>query len=354
MHVDALKQYQKLYVSSAYMGSARILKRYLELDEGFPIPLSISHGVDMNHLSTAMDVGCIEPIHWCYSEDIYERALRVKPSIRLPHPWLILKATNPTRSGGGTLIVGPPPGKSNDAALLRCLKEAGVSSGDLLLKCRGLVDHSREFWTDAGFKVVTAGVADEFFYDRLFDLIGGYETIIGCTLSSALVFAAAIEKKIRIIENYRMSFYDVSEYVEKMDNASPLPGNFLRRLTSENYVAAWHMAEDMLGAAFMKSPEDLAKDLLMAIRKLEHPVQFDHKINPALRDALLWLSLRSGKRGFISDGIVANFKKRFRRRISMITMNEIDLRLNGLTDANFQAREVAYVRNVTEPGRACD
>ena len=101
LKIGKLNNYRGLYKSSGKSGEAEILRNYLELENDFPVPLSISHGVDMNHTSVAMDVRSIEPIHWSYNEQIHERALLVKPSILLPHPWLMLTLGRQIKSGSG-------------------------------------------------------------------------------------------------------------------------------------------------------------------------------------------------------------------------------------------------------------
>ncbi len=228
-HVDieVLRRYSRLYKSSYNMGSARILRHYLELDESFPIPLSLSHGVDLNNWHEAADVRSIEPIHWSYNNVIHQRALNVKASLRLPHPWLLLREGRAPARGMGTLVIGPPPGDSNDSALQRCLNMSGIKDYDILEKYRGNVSSSIAFWERNGINVVSAGSTDQLFYERLFSLIDRYEYVISGTLSSALVFAAAIGKKCRVLENYTYSAYDVANYANNVFK-SEIAEKFLR------------------------------------------------------------------------------------------------------------------------------
>ena len=358
MNIEKLKNYEKLYKSCEFMGSARILRNYLQLESSFPIPLSIAHGVDMNQMSGAMDVQSAEPIHWSINNLVHERAAKVKPSIKIPHPWLILKSTRLVKSGAGILIIGPPPGKSNDNALLSCLKSLKINSYDLLLKYRGQIDLSKKFWESNGVNVVTAGPTTEFFYDRLFDLLESYEYVIGCTLSSALFFAASIGRKCELIEDYTYSAYESPNYLECVDFTSPVCKKFVNLLKVKNYLAASNMASDVLGSAFFTANNQLKvrlrEELISAIDSLEYPVHFKNKTGFIDRNIILFISLWFRKTGLISFGFSGYFRRHIKNQVSVISINEIDVWINGLNNKNFQIEKIQYKRNVTQLGWAVD
>lgn len=354
MDMNELKKYINLYKSAKPLGSARILRDYLELDDDFPVPLSIPHGVDMNHCVTAMDIQSIEPIHWSCNQFVHERAVKVKPAVRLPHPWLMLKANRPLKPGAGVLVIGPPPGVSNDKALLDCLTNIRLSSFDILLKYRGDVDSSRSFWVSNNINVVSAGLPDDFFYDRLFDLLGKYEYVIGCTLSSALFFAASIGKKCKLIEDYTFSAYDGSSYLDQFDLSSSVARGFTRLLREQNYSETADMALDILGGAFLREPHILRAELGCAIDSLREPVYFGGSSSYIGRKMVLGISRLLGKTGLIRYGVWGYLRQKFMRKISIIKMNEIDMWVNGVNSRNFQVTEIRYIKNVTEPGWAVD
>ena len=353
-NIAKLRKYQKLYKSSESMGCARILRNYLQLDKNFPIPLSISHGVDMNHCRTAMDVTSVEPLHWSCHQSVHERAATVKPSVKLPHPWLILKAGRSVKPGAGVLVIGPPPGKSNDHALLACLENLKLDSFDLLLKHRGEVDASRQFWLGQGINVVSAGPADDFFYDRLFDLLENYEYVIGCTLSSALFFAASIGRKCKVIEDYVYSAYETGDYLKTADFTSLVAKKFTHLLSSESYADASTMAIDILGGNFLKEPHILREELFVAIEGLRSPVHFEKTTCAIERKIVLCISRWLGKSGLIRYGCFGYLSRATYTRASIIKINEIDIWLNGVNDVNCQINEIKYMKNVTEPGYAVD
>lgn len=354
MNFEKLKSYQKLYKSSKNMGAARILRDYLHLKSDFPIPLSISHGVDMNHCLTAMDVQSVEPIHWSCNNLVHERALNVKPSVMLPHPWLMLKAGRTVKPGTGVLVIGPPPGKANDSALLRCLQESNIGTYSLLLKYRGEIDSSKEFWESNGIAVVTAGPGDELFYDRLFDLIENYETVVGCTLSSALFFAASIDRKCILVDNYIYSVYESLNYLDITDFNSFIAKKFSQLLQSGDCVAASNMAEDVLGKDFLVEKSELKSNFFSAVAAIESPVHFGKDVSIFGRQLVLFLSRMVGKPGLITYGLYNFFRRRINNHVSLIQINEIDIWLYGLSKKNFSSQQVKYIKNVTEPGWGVD
>jgi len=356
MDINNLRKYKDLYKSSEAMGAAKILRDYLNLGEDFPIPLSISHGVDMNQCPVAMDVNSVEPIHWSCNQSVHERASKVKPSVRLPHPWLMLKAKRPAKLGKGILVIGPPPGISNDLNLLNCLKRLDLdfSSCHLLLKFRGATDSSRDFWEENGIRVVTAGEWDNLFYDRLFSVIERYECVIGCTLSSAIFFAASIGKECRIIEDYTYSAYDVVNYLDNTDFGSDMARKFSILLKDGDQVAISTMALNVLGVDFIKDVNSLEHELLRAIEDIQCPVHFVVTNGEFERLIILWISKLFGRSGLIRYGFFSYFKARITMRVSIIKINEFDAWISGVNEKNCDIKEVKYVKNKTEPGWAVD
>ncbi len=350
MNIDDFKKYDNLYRSSRVMGSARILRDYLQLDENFPIPLSISHGIDMNHTPMAMDVYSIEPIHWSCNQHVHERALKIKPSIRIPHPWLMLKANKAIKSGTGTLVIGPPPSKSNDNNLLTCLKNENILTFDILLKYRGDIEYSQKYWEVNGVSVVTAGSRDIFFYDRLYDLLSKYEFVIGCTFSSALIFAASLGKKCKVIENYTYTAYDGANYMELVNFNSSIAKLFARKLQSGHFAETADMALDLLGIDFMEKPNSLKDELITSMNGLDCPVFFNYNANTFIKNIILDVSRWTGKCGLINRRILDYIKLSTNRHVSIIKINEIDIWLNGVNSQNLQIEEIEYKKNVTEPG----
>jgi hypothetical protein len=336
------------------MGSARILREYIGLEQTFPIPLSISHGVDMGHCMSAMDVHSAPPIHWSCNQSVHERAQSVKPSLRIPHPWMMLKAGRSVRPGSGTLVIGPPPSKHNDSALLNGLKQAGIDTYDLLIKFRGTVDPSFAFWEGNGVKVVSAGLRDDYFYDRLFDLLECYEYVIGCTLSSALIFAAAIGRKCEVIGGFEYKAYESPNYVSMVNFDSPVVRQFAHLLSLANHKAVSNMALAFLGHDLLGNRTAHKEELISAIEDLKMPVHFSAASWAIERSAVLMISKWLGKTGLIEHGIFHYLLRRVSRKVSLIKIDELGIWLNGLNEHNFQIEQVGYISDVTEPGWGAD
>jgi hypothetical protein len=76
-----LSRFSKLYTSSPM--AKVIVREYFGLDEQQILPLSISHGIDLDHELFAQDVMRAEPIHWAYDHEINARSNTVKTVIDL-------------------------------------------------------------------------------------------------------------------------------------------------------------------------------------------------------------------------------------------------------------------------------
>lgn len=354
-NLRALAKYWPLYTSAERFGSAAILRQYVGIESELVLPISISHGVDMNHCATAMDVDGVEPLHWSYNETIHVRAQAVKASVRLPHPWVILDRMVPRRRPRRkALVIGPPPGQTNDERLLELLRREGYSEFDVLVKHRGGTDRSREFWEASGAGVTTAGVQDNAFYFRLFDILQDYEEIVGCTLSSALFYAAALDKTCKVLKTYRYSAYETADYLNAANFSSAIARDFVRLMNNGRPREASELALAVLGIEFLQSPADLALTLRQATESIRHPLHHAGHTSWFGQKFAETLALRTGRGGLIRMGTQGILRQKLRNRVCIMSINEIDVWLHGLNDNNFQLQSVPYVKRVTEPGWAAD
>jgi hypothetical protein len=348
-------KFKKLYNSAEQMGAASILRQYIGICGDLALPLSISHGVDMNHCKTAMDIDSIEPIHWSYNKSIHMRTSKIKESVQIPHPWLLLSAfSTEIPKGRGVLVIGPPPSKRNDERLLVAMKEHGYSDFDVLIKQRGNTESSREFWSRMGVGVRTAGDSDERFYRRLFDIIGGYEIIVAGTLSSAIFFASTMGKKCRLLEGYRYESYETENFLNIVDFTTPSARHFLLLIRNIQDEEAREYAKDLLGWGINCSPLDCLTELLRAIERNDIPLHHGHKSTRAGAKIAAAVALKLGRKGLIRHGIVGMLKQHLINRVSMISIDEIDVWLNGINSKNFSCKRIPYRKGITEPGWAPD
>lgn len=337
------------------MGSGNILKSYLQLSDDFPLPLGISHGVDMNHLKEAQDISSIEPIHWCYNENIVKRAHGTKEYIRLPHPWIILKELNLKQSTSNELlIIGPPDGKTNNLNLLKSLKKKNIDKGHILIKQRGDIDNSKNFWINEGYGVVSAGYSDDKFYNRLFNLISQYEKVISCSMSSALIFAAALGKKCSVLEDFSMTTYELSSYssfINYKGSVAPIIIEMMQNSADDDLV---NFTENLLGISYLDTSRELKNKLLSNIENLNFPIHHHAPRSIALKKFYETIAFRLKKPSLLQMTLIDILRSFTSPKVSLITKNEISIFLSGINDSNFSSSTIKYKAKITEPGRAID
>lgn len=355
MNIQTLSKYNSLFTLAKKMGSRDILKSYLQLSNDFPLPLGISHGVDMNHLKAAQDISSIEPIHWCYNEDIAKRAHGIKEYIRLPHPWIILKELTLQQSTSKELlIIGPPDGKTNNLNLLKSLKKKNIDKGDILIKQRGDIDNSKNFWINEGYGVVSAGYSDDKFYYRLFNLISQYEKVLSCSMSSALIFAAALGKKCSALEDFSMTTYELSTYSSSInfkESVAPIIMRMIQNSAEDDLV---NFTENLLGISYFDTSSELKNKLLNNIENLKFPIHHHIPRSIPLKKFYEIIALRFKKPSLLQMTLIDILRSLTSPKVSLITKNEISIYLSGENDSNFSSSTIKYQAKITEPGRAID
>lgn len=347
---NILGRYRPLYRSAESMGAANILRSFLGLGDEFPVPMSLAHGVDMNHLAEAMDVHSLEPLHWSCNEVVYRRAQAVKTPVLMPHPWLMLSEMKGRQPGSGTLVIGPPPGVTNDSRLLESLAKIPSRPFDVLIKERGSLDTSISFWRNNGVSTKTAGHRDQGFYSRLYDIINSYETIVGCTLSSALFFGASIGKRIIVLKDYWYSAFETESYPRLARFDSEIAQDFVGYIIADDQNRAMSIAQAILGAEKLADRNVLRSSLERAVTDLTTPLHLERSFNRIERSIRIKLALLTGKEGFLTKNLRDISGRRKIDYVSLIKINEIDVWLNGPQEANLFLSEVPYRRGITEPG----
>lgn len=353
MRFEDLNQYKIFYGINNNKGVSDIFNNYMGLDSSNAVPLSISHGVDFEHCYDAMDVYSPPPIHWAYNHRIYERSKKVKPTLLMPHPWSILIDQMKLKPGKGTLVIGPPPGRSNDTKLYELIKNDIDSDWSILVKGKSGANQSIDYWKLRGVKPVTVGSNSNLsFYEDLLIILSEYENIIACTFSSALIFAASIEKNIFFLEGYSYKNYDVSNYLEKVNFRSSYSRFVVDTFVKSSKDTTSGLAKEILGFELLNQKKRIKEDYLNIISKLDSPV-FCFSNNKNFFKIKLYLSKILSKPG----GINKSFKDYFfdnKKSIVEMEINEISVWLNGVNDQNFNCRTTRFVKGVTIPGTAVD
>lgn len=346
MNQKNITRYKRLYQTAQRMGAAELLTGYLGLDDDCVVPLSVSHGVDFGQLREPIDVWRPEPIHWSYNQDLHAQAAKHKPSILLPHPWTIHAATadKPPSNETRTLIIGPPASERNDETLFDILKSELDSSWSILIKNRGNESRSHRFWEEQGVCVVSAGGEDSRFYPRLYSILAQYDSIVGCTFSSAVVFAASIGKSIRLLENYTYRVFDLPRYVEMADHSSERAKNTVSIFINRNRDEVSQHSRMLLGFELLEERDTLKENYDKLIESNEDLLYSENGLpflKPLLARAALWLD-RPGA-VHITPKLILD--EAINRKIIAKEINEISCWIDGPSEKNYRTKSIAYKKN---------
>ncbi|MBX3205825.1 MAG: hypothetical protein KF764_12200 [Labilithrix sp.] len=351
MKSTQLMRFESLYKHSQYMGAATILRGFLGLSDDVSMPLSLSHGVDCGQYRNALDVETIEPLHWSYNQDIHDTASRVKPSVMAPHPWAIVAQQREASPGRGVLLVGPPPSPENDETLYKLIARESLSDWTVLVKARGEFQGSMRYWNARGLRTITARGADGSFYERLYTILSGYRTVVGCSFSSALLFAAAIGKEVVLLRDYRWEIYEASNFLSEVWLESPRARKIVRVFADGTDQEKSDASRDLLGFGMLGQREQIGRVLRASVEELERPFHC-HADNPVpykVREVLTVMLKKQGFLRYSSSELLALLK---RKQVCVLQMNDIDAWLNGRSESNCRVMPVAFRKGVTQPGWA--
>ena len=355
MKVSDLRKYGRFYTNPAYMGVDGIFRRYFGLPDDHPVPLSVAHGVDFGHTFYPQDVKSFEPIHWSCNADMHARALAYKPSLLLPHPWvMVIDEAPPAASDRATLVIGPPPGPVNDERLFRLIEKSVGPDWSILVKARGAHQQSLRFWEERGLTPVTAGAPDAGFYGRLAAILASHRRIVGPTFSSALVFAASIGREVQLLRGFTHRTLEPRGYELEVDWASPRARAVVTAFAGGDQAEVRAISNRLLGADLAVDRPAKLNELYDAIGRLAGPFWMNPEIGfppGAVRRAL---ALAFRKPGLINAGMEA-YLDRFRRsELSVMSVNEFDVWLNGKSPDNFQLEPVVRGRGGGVAGYAAE
>lgn len=276
MNREELRRYSQFYRSPRYLGQGEIIRRHLGLDDDFPLPLVIPHGVMTPQHKVALDGVAVEPIYLVHNRYNLERLRAGRARLLFPHPWLLMRAEKENPKPHGTLIIGPPPSLSTSEQVLRFIEKGELEEPiGFLMKARGETGPVRDWWQRRGVEVHCAGAGDDqgFFYE-LRSIFDRFRVVAGPNMSSALIFAAARGKRLRAIPNIRLRFVDVPHWDRfiDLDDREGVVRGLWRSLIFGNETESRRTARDLLGDAYLDSPAALRARLLQAMQQLEAPL----------------------------------------------------------------------------------
>jgi len=352
--------YRLSYSLVTKLGVDQIIKKYYNLSITYPIPISVSHGVDYGQISDlAMDSNGPEPLHWSYNDYISQKGYRNKVFLKMPHPFLMVdKITSKAESDLGSLVIGPPPGEKNDQELLKSLIFNCIEVKAILIKNRGEIEGSVMFWEKNGFTVyVLDSNADHYF--QMHALLNKFNTVIGCTFSSILVFAAYMKKNIKLLLDYRVSYYEIDKYHEVFNYNNKWAQKFIDAIYNSHKNEYSNMSESILGHNLISERESQKSVLLTFLNKFNNkPLIVDSK-NMLFRLLFYFykldfiqILLKKIKTQLTQYFTFLNLNIRLsKKNVSLIETMEFDVYLNGINQYNYTVKKVPFVRGVTEPGQ---
>lgn len=353
MKKSDIEKFSSLYHSAHWGGADQALRKFYSLDSNSIIPFSIAHGIDMHQTHNPLDVQSIEPIHWAYNEQMYQKSNLIKPSIRLPHPFLFFNEPEKIQKKP-FLLIGPPPSDTNDKNLYIAMQGAGYHDYDILVKERGETSDSYDFWTAKGISTVTAGHPDSNFYPRLHKLLSGYDCLIGCTMSGALVFGSALGCKIKLITGYSYLNYETLDYEDVLNCNAETPKRFLRLAEANRQDELKAFSREILGEEFLKDHDQRRSSILKIVETTPESIFWKVQHSNLEKKLRIFLAIYFQKPLFLSGSIMAILKKFTPQKVVKVQINEIDMYLNGKSKSNFKLEKVKYNKNINEPGSGAD
>jgi hypothetical protein len=336
------------------MGADGILRRHLGLAEDYVLPLALSHGIDFGCYKAVQDLYSLEPIYWAYNARSFDLARKVKPALLIPHPLLLELKGRDLPPGSGSLVVGPPPGPSNDRGLADTLERHRIADATILVKPFPGFDKSVAFWRSRGFSVVSLADEGPPSYDRVIDLFSRYDHFIGGTVSSALFMAAALGRRISLLPDYTYAGFESLGIHEIIDFGSRIAADNVRTLMSGDVASTTLMARNLLGAEIDDDPRRIKADLDEAIAGLRHPIYCALPYPQPVKAAATEIALRMNRPGLVSQTIPQIIRGRLKREVLIHTLNEVTMFTDGPNSTNLQVSRAPYIPGVTEPGFAVD
>lgn len=358
MREEALRRYAPLYFNARYFGADKTLRRHLGLDDDAVIPLGLPHGVDFGHVRPCQDLHTVEPIHWAHNRRIAAVAATYKPTIAIPHPFLLAVQAAPHSGGPGrTLVVGPPPSPENDRRLLRLLDISRAGDTTILVKPKTGYTQSIAFWRGHGFLTATLPDFGPPSYEAVAAALCGYDRVVGCTFSSLLVFAAAAGMAVELLLDYHYQCYDLVERgtrFEVVDWSSSVARAVVEVFASGDKPAVTALARDLLGSDLEFRPAVLRDQLAAAIDALDRPFHW-MKPHSSLTRYAGGLAARWLRRpGVLRFAPLGTLQRRFSPQIWARDLNEFQAWQNGGTGGSIVEELRPFRRGVTVPGDAID
>lgn len=356
MKQSELLHFAPLYTASRYYGAGKILLDWLG-EKDLVLPLTLPHGVEFpGQYREPTDVRRMEPIYWARNLDLHQAASRIKPSLLLPHPLLLSSAfaVSEKTKRSGILIIGTPPGRTNDMNLLRSLQSHGLKQGTILVKRRMGWECSAQFWKEQGYTTKVFGDPFCITYNEMAKTFSSYEQVVSTTISTAIFFAAACGATIKLLRDSAFQAYELLS-VEKII----APYNFaasawLRRFVTADKAEQRELALSILGNDLIDKKR-IRSELIKTIEELQQPLFIDHHSYPKIFTYFqAWAAIRLGRPRLATMRLSSAFKVFSKPKVGILTTKDIDFHLDGPSPSTHSLLPVPFRRGITEPGHAVD
>ena len=308
-------------------GCDKIIKNELEFKDNFILPITIPHGIDFHQSKQDIDLHCHEPVYMAFRDDIAERVAKFKTVLKFPHPWLLIISLHKLQNGKGTLFIAPPPSQKNFESMLLAIKSSEhPKPWGVLMKDRDLKQEDFQWWNMRGFITHCAGsTSDEMFFYKLRDIFSKYESVASPNMSSAVIFAVAMNRVATVLPNILIETFDDFNCNELnvYDDTDGKIATVWNKLLSNSLSVARKQAEDLLGMKYLDDTQELRRRLVdvIAITK-ERPVHLFPLKNRLLYKFFIWLI----KKNFPIQKIFPNpFSKIVSKLMSLIHLQRFSI-----------------------------
>lgn len=354
MKMEELRRFEPLFKYARHLGADAALRRHLGVPDDYLIPLTVPHGVDFGFSKVGYDVYSVEPIYWATNPHSYDLAIRVKPTVRIPHPFLLAARGVEVPKGEGTLVVGPPPGPTNDRNLAELMKGYDPTTTTILVKPHLNYHKSAAFWGGLGFATVSLADEGPPSYDGMVRLFSRYERFVGCTVSSAIFFAAALGKPITLMRGFVYGAYEAIHIHSVMDFRSARAAAVVRELHDGTVEQTTALARRLLGSEFDMTPSTIRESIEREVAALEWPLFSRTRYPRILRRYFEDVACKFDRPGLFSRSYPEVIKARLRPDVFIVDLDEVSLWLDGANDRNLRFSRTKYIKGLRDPGVATD
>jgi hypothetical protein len=209
-------------------------------------------------------------------------------------------------------------------------------------------ESSHEFWRSQGYTTDALSLSEGASYVSMVHKFSDYSNFICCTFSSVAVMAAALGRPVEFVRDYSYVAYEVDDYLQVVNVNAPSAKELVRTFVSESPDMATQHALELLGDSIKESKSAMKLALGEKLADVGHRL---HSPYGRMTTKIMGeLALLTNKPGLLKHR--GGRKRLGRKKVNIMSVNELDMWMTGPTEENFNLELVEYVPGVTEPGDA--